>query len=83
MNEKRVKQLIKKLLMILVLLISLFYLVSCAQKVSEPTPVTTTPTTEENAADIEGDVSDVGTLDEDLNLEDLENIDKELEDVTW
>lgn len=78
------KQLIKKLLTILILLISLFYLVGCVQKVSEPTPtVTTTPTTEEKVADIKSDVSDVGTLDEDLNLKDLENIDKELENVTW
>jgi hypothetical protein len=48
-----------------------------------PTPEPSTPTTGDEATDIESEISDAGTLDEDLDLSDLDGIDEELDDISW
>lgn len=50
-----------------------------SEKTESETP--TTPTTEESSLDI--DVSEIDSLDEDLNLGELENLEAELDEINW
>ena len=63
------------------LILLVISLVGCAKKDIAPEEKATA--TEEAVANVGSDISDVGTLDKDLDTSALENIDKELEEINW
>jgi len=67
--------------MIIGLILLVISLIGCAKK--ETPPEEKPAATEKAASEVGSDISDVGTLDKDLDTSDLENIDKELEDINW
>ena len=92
MNYKK----IKKFFAILLIVALVFYLTGCQAPVtgpestlppvSDPLPpavIEPAPTTSEEASGIDGAVTATGTLDEDLELDELDDIDAELDGITW
>ena len=67
--------------MIIGLILLVISLMGCAKKEAPPEEKATA--TEEAAADVGSDISDVGALDKDLGTSDHQNIDQDLEDINW
>ena len=69
----------KQIICILLICLAVALIVGCraAEKEAEPT------TAAEDVSDIEGDISDIEGLDEELDLSELENLEQELEEVDW
>jgi hypothetical protein len=53
------------------------------EPVTPPSVIEPAPTTTEQASGIDGAVTAAGTLDEDLELGELEGIDAELDGIDW
>jgi len=77
-----------KKIVLIALVLSLF-LMGC-QKAEEPAEeVTTTPETTETPEEttpeisIESEITEIDSLDEDINLDDLEGIESELDEINW
>ena len=71
----------KKIIAIL-LIITMLALAGCKKPTVAPTvEVEAEPTGV--AAEVSEDISDVGTLDEDLDVSDLDDLEKELEGLDW
>ena len=67
----------KKIIIIIGLILLIVFLLGCAKK--EPVG----GTTGDVKTDIDSDISDVDILDEELNTSDLDNIDKEIDEINW
>lgn len=67
----------KKNMLIIIVVLSLLVLASCA-KVEEQE----TGETEEAISDVGLDISDVGSLNKDLDMGELDDIDRDLEDIS-
>lgn len=68
----------------IIVLMLLIFIVGCAMPVEETKEtVETAPTTESAATDIQEDISDVGTIDADLDIEALGDIEKEIDEIDW
>lgn len=64
----------------------LILLTACAPVTEEPPAETkeeVVMSTGDIAADVENDITDIGTLDSDLDMAELEDLDKDLEDIDW
>lgn len=72
---------------ILIILILTLILVGCQKaeksKVEPKTTITEPPAETPSDISIESDISAIDSLDEDLDLGDLENIEAELDEINW
>lgn len=78
----------KKIIFITLLTFILILLIGQGCKKTEvsekPTTATTTATdTEQNINDVGEDISGVGDIEEDLNISDLDNLERELDEINW
>ncbi len=71
--------------MIIISLISILTLLigQGCQKAEVSEPVTEPTTTEQNVDEIGTDISDIGDIDKDLNMSDLDDLEKELDEINW
>ena len=82
---------IKKILAIMFVIAILALIVGCQPKVDDTmdetqdatTETTTETTTTEDINDVASDLDEIESLEEDLGLEELENLEQELDDLNW
>ena len=83
---------IKKILALLFIVSIAVFLIGCKAEIEEPEtapiepiePVTETETTTDaDIADVESDIAEIDTLEDDLGLDELESLEQELDDLNW
>lgn len=65
----------QRIKIILIALIAMLFIISCAKKIIEEK--------EEAETEISEDISGVDTLEEDLDISELENLEKDLDAIDW